>query len=107
MVEKFEVGKSYAPRGISEFSPIEIKYVGEYRSFYRFPSGQEGTILNSDTYSYNEYVEPKIEKFVKTIVRCGDNPPYLTHCVDITGLVLGRIEIILTDGKLSSVNIVE
>lgn len=108
MVEKFEVGKSYTPRGVSEFSPMEIKYVGEHRSFYRVPSGQEGTVLNSDTHSYNEYVEPKVEKFERFVTRYENSAVTVTYTPsDQYGWkILGKIEITLKDGKLSSVNIV-
>lgn len=112
MVEKFEVGKSYINKHDNRFcrsAPFTVVYAGEFKAFVQSDDGPEFAIPHGDRMWHDEYHEPKVEKFERFVTR------YENSAVTVTSTpsdqygwkILGKIEITLKDGKLSSVKIVE
>ena len=112
MVEKFEVGKSYIHKAGGRLCrpvPFTVVYAGEFKAFVQSDGGPEFAIPHGDVMWHDEYHEPKIEKFKRFIVRnqCESVDTHATPLNRYGWNTLGKIEITLKDGKLSSVDIVE
>ena len=117
MVEKFEAGKKYKRKGyVGTFTCLDTykfrdnNLAGVLRYDGRRGPSDHGDMPHIYAWSgeWEEYIEPKIEKFVKNIIRYENETP-ITCGEGLCGGYdkLGKIEITLTDGKLTSVEIVK
>lgn len=107
MVQKFEVGKRYTCKWVKD--PITVVAVGEEYLIGKVYSGPERVFTTHPDNRWTEYHEPKVEKFKRFVVRNDVDSEMIvdTNEPQWGYTTLGKIEIILTDGKLTSVEIMK